>query len=133
MLVKNNLKIIPNVPHLFGFEYTTLYFYSEIYNLDFIGAKPFSAFNVATTVFDQNGQAVKTLRQTYPKPAAECVLSFGLPIADLGLGSYKLVITVEDINSGALATQAANFVVLAPSPISSAKTSKASGSVHSIQ
>lgn len=35
VLVKSNLKIIPNVARIFGMDFGALYLYSEVYNLNF--------------------------------------------------------------------------------------------------
>lgn len=113
-LVKNNLKIIPNVPRIFGMDFNTLYVYSEIYNLSVSEGMVSSSFNATVAIFDHSGQVVKTVTHTYPKPATQCVLSFGLPIDYLAPGNYKLAITVEDLQNGQTAIESAHFAVVKP-------------------
>ncbi|HEX9653855.1 MAG TPA: GWxTD domain-containing protein [bacterium] len=112
-LVKNNLKIIPNVARVFGMACNTIYVYSEIYNLRFNGPGS-GAFNATVSIFNQGGNAVTTVAHTYSKPSDQCVLSFGLPIDKLQSGSYRLMVTIADLNSSEKTTQSANFIIVKP-------------------
>jgi hypothetical protein len=110
-LVKNSLRILPNVAHLYGMNFNRLYVYSEIYNLNFDAAIPNGAFNTNVVILDGQGREVKNMLQTHAKPSSQSVLSFGLPIDYLSPGSYKLMVKIEDINTGETTLQSANFIV----------------------
>jgi len=113
-LVKNNLKIIPNVPHIFGTDSRTLYVYSELYNLDFSDQLCNSRFNAIFTIVDKNGHAIKSYNIAHEKPASSCALSYAISLEDLQAGPYRLTLQVEDSTNSRMAFQSTNFTVIKP-------------------
>ena len=108
-LVKNNLKIIPNVPHIFGTDSRILYVYSELYNLDFPDQLCNSRFNAIFTIVDKNGRAIKSYNIAHEKPASSCALSYAISLEDLQAGPYRLTLQVEDSTNSRMAFQSTNL------------------------
>ncbi|MFQ5602763.1 MAG: GWxTD domain-containing protein [bacterium] len=114
ILVKNELKIIPNVSRLYGISYKTLFLYSEIYRLQYRPQATNNRFTATYTILNEQGQVVKSLVRKYKKPAKSCALSIGIPISDLTSGLYTVTLKIHDPESGHSALNDAHFTVVKP-------------------
>lgn len=114
ILVKNDRKIIPNVPRIFGNELNTLYVYAEIYNLCYSPEELNKKFLVAFTIQNESGFKIKSETLGYKKPGESCALSVGIPIDELEPGQYKLILDVEDLDSAQRAQKSAHFNIVKP-------------------
>ncbi|MFQ5770493.1 MAG: GWxTD domain-containing protein, partial [bacterium] len=114
VLVKNNMKIIPNVGRIFGSSNNILYVYFEVYNLLFHESEPNKKLNATYTIVDKSGSAVKTVMHKYEKPGDTCALSQGIPIDELASGQYKLILIVQDIDNAQKVSKFAYFTIVRP-------------------
>ncbi|MBL7074137.1 GWxTD domain-containing protein [candidate division KSB1 bacterium] len=108
---KNNFRVIPNPGRLYGTDFTLVYYYAEIYNLDYKGSGD-SCFSVTYRVLDSNLKEVKTYPAKVRKKAGSSAVEVGaLPIAVLASGSFFLDIGVTDISTGETASVRKKFFV----------------------
>ncbi|MFQ5604901.1 MAG: GWxTD domain-containing protein [bacterium] len=114
ILVKNEMKIIPNVSHVFGISYKTLFLYSEIYHLKYQPEASNNMFTATYTIFNQEGQVVKSLARKYKKPGPSSALSIGIPISELASGQYTVTLTIQDPENGQSALNEAKFTIVKP-------------------
>jgi len=126
--VKNNRRVDPNVPHLYGEFANRLYLYYELYNLTPPRAVPVpgdssapgsfesessgaDCFRTTFILRDENKQEVKRLQRRQRKPGTSCVQSIILPIDDLPSGPYTILLRVLDEESGLSAETSGQFTI----------------------
>ena len=111
-LVKNNKKVIPNVSHIFGTRYNTLYAYSEVYNLSHPYSETSNKFRVVYTIVDREGRQIKKITYEYDKPDPACAFSAAIPVNDLQAGQYKLIMSVQDLDNLQTTTESTHFQII---------------------
>ena len=98
---KSNRRIVPNPSRLFVTTDSSLYFYSEVYNLAF-GLGVNKEFYVTCNILDTYGDIVSQFgTRRHIKPGSSAIVSSVLDIHDLSEGSYALSIEVTDAETGA--------------------------------
>lgn len=98
-LVKNKMKISPNVDHRFGLNHKKLFIYSEIYNLSYLDNDRNRDFEVSFKIRNYSGRVVKSMRFDQPKLASASFLRLAIPIANLNEGKYELSVQILDRDS----------------------------------
>ncbi len=114
ILVKNNMKFIPNVAHIVGMNHNNLYVYSEIYNLLFKENEINNKFSTTISIVDRYNNVVKKVTSEYGKPGESCILSFKISTDELHSGLYKLKLDVQDLDSEKRASNYVYFTVSRP-------------------
>jgi GWxTD domain-containing protein len=114
VLVKNDRKIVPNVPQVFGMDLDTLYIYSELYNLSYSPDDAKKEFSATYTIKNQKGEAVKSVKLRFKKPGDTSVLSVGIPIHELPSGQYDVVLNVIDQDNNNSIEKSTHFRVVNP-------------------
>ncbi|MFQ5637391.1 MAG: hypothetical protein ACE5IR_05300 [bacterium] len=112
VLVKNDREIVPNVSKIVGGQLTTLFLYSEIYNLRYSLQEPNKELVTTYVIKNARGDEVRSLKRTYEKPGETCVVAGSIPVADLASGEYQLFLTVEDLDSGQKNQRSTHFLVI---------------------
>ncbi|MFQ5769478.1 MAG: hypothetical protein ACE5HX_03010 [bacterium] len=113
-LVKNNMKVIPNVQRILGPQSNVLYVYSELYNLQLSEANPENRFIAIYTIHNKKGKEVKSMKLRYIKPGNTCVLNVEIPVDGLNEGLYQLKLTVTDLDNEQTVSQSTTFYVVNP-------------------
>lgn len=114
ILVKNNMKIVPNIPRIFGPELNVLYVYYEIYNLQYAAADANGEFITTYIIKDSKGREVRSFKRTFKKPGTSCAQSAGISVATLEPGPYQLTLIVEDPQSAQRTQKSTQFFVVKP-------------------
>jgi GWxTD domain-containing protein len=97
---KSNRRIIPNPSRVFVDTDTMIYFYSEVYNLEY-GEDSDQEFYVGCKLLDVEGTEVSNFgRRTYLKPGRSAIVSSAIDVADLNEGNYILELHVSDGANG---------------------------------
>lgn len=112
MLVKNGKEIMPNVPHIYGLDSNVLYIYSELYNLHYKKKKNSNVFLATYTIFNQNGEKIKKIKQKQDKPGKTCAFSVGIPVGELESGHYVLAMDVTDLDNFQTVTRKTHFHIV---------------------
>lgn len=106
---KNRYLVLPNPGALYGLEVPMLYFYAEIYNLQFPSD---SSYSMYYRILDGAGNEVKMLpAKRRPIAGAKLVEVGGFNIVTMKSGSYALEVRVVDHSSGAAAARRHKFFV----------------------
>jgi GWxTD domain-containing protein len=106
---KNTLEIIPNPDRLFGNNFSTLYYYYEIYNLKKENIS--DEYYIVGEITDLNNNKLKSEVKKY-QLKSESKVEFGsFDISDLPTNSYNLVINVIDDKNKTLAQNSKKFFV----------------------
>ncbi len=110
MFYKNGYEIIPNPSETYGAGLPALMFYLEVYNLTFPAD---SAYSVAWRVVDRNGEIVKNFPPKHKSIAGRSLVEVGgFNVLALRSGTYNLVVTIADLQSGEVVEQEKTFYVL---------------------
>lgn len=112
VLVKNNWKILPNIPRLFGLEFNTLYVYVEIYNLNFKIGKLKKEFTATYTISNNKKEKVKSIELSNEIPGEIFVLVAKIPIQELDSGQYQLTLNVRELDSGQVIEKSTYFNII---------------------
>jgi GWxTD domain-containing protein len=116
--VKNNRRVVPNVPHVYGDIHPNLFVYYEIYNFAYAAAD--DSFRTVITIEREGGQVIARMLRRLRKPGTTCVQSLCLPIADFPTpgnvanhsgAAYRLRIEVTDPATGHTAESIGAFMV----------------------
>ncbi len=114
LLVKNNKKIVPNVPHMYDVSQNMLQVYSEIYNLSFSPDNQYNQFAVTYSITDKFGKEIKQFKSTFEKPGETCSCGIGLPINNLPTGQYTLHQTIRDLDNARIVSKKVTFHINNP-------------------
>lgn len=111
---KNTLQVIPNPSTVYGITLPVVYYYTEIYNLDYDANKP-GEYLVQCHITDIDGNIVKQLpEKKKPKPGNSAVLVDGFNIITLPSNTYFLNIEVTDLGTHQSVKQKKRFVIYKP-------------------
>lgn len=114
VLVKNGQKVYPDCRGLVGTGRPRLFFYSEIYNLDFDPGRENSYEMVLSFIPNDSTPVIVANRQTLTKPGRDAVLATGVNMRDVPLGAYDLRIDITDLATGQTASTEKPFWRVAP-------------------
>lgn len=113
-LVKNGLKIVPNPSGVFSILAPMVYYYAEIYQLEY-DPQATGNYSVAVKVLGRNGEVVRQLSNyTRAKPGSSAVVVGGQNLVTLPNGAYFLEMTVTDENTGFVAQNRKRFAMFKP-------------------
>lgn len=113
-LVKNNWKIWPNIPRLFGMNSPTLYVYAELYNFSHKSGEHKQGFVATYTITNNKREEVKSLELSKEIPGETFVLVAKIPIQELKSGQYQLTLNVTELGSGQVTEKSTAFNVVNP-------------------
>jgi GWxTD domain-containing protein len=112
--VKSGILVLPNPLHLYGLQMPVLYFYAEIYGLQFDEGKS-STYTLQYALIDSTGDMVKSCEpKTVEKSGATAILVEQMSIITLETGTYQLRLSVTDDATGENVTQEGRFQVRMP-------------------
>ncbi|MDP8207161.1 MAG: GWxTD domain-containing protein [Candidatus Electryonea clarkiae] len=108
----NGLLVLPYSDRIFGLNVTTLYFYTEIYNLSVSDS---GRYSITREVFSDNGEkAIELDPVTRNTKASDLVEHGGFSVANLSTGAYSLKIRVVDEVTGISDEATRTFWVFRP-------------------
>jgi GWxTD domain-containing protein len=106
---KNRYHVLPNPGAIYGLELPVLFFYTEIYNLQFPGD---SSYSVHYRIYDSDGQEVKALpSKRRPIAGSKLVEAGGFNVVSLKSGGYFFEVRVVDHGTGGEASRRHKFFV----------------------
>jgi len=109
---KNGLRVAPNPSRAYGSGFSKLFYYAEIYGLEFIGAGNDSTFCVNYAVLDVAGAVVKQVPGNHQKkPGNSAVIHGSFELDGLASGYYSFKIEVTDDRNGRTAMQQKTFQI----------------------
>lgn len=112
--VKNGIFILPNPLHLYGLQMPVLYFYTEVYGLQFDEDNP-STYTFHYAIKDSTKGIAKSSEPRKVQKAGEtAVIVEQTSIVTFGTGKYTLELKVTDDLTGQTATQEGKFQVRMP-------------------
>jgi GWxTD domain-containing protein len=112
IFVKNGFRITPNPARLYGLELPLLYSYLEIYNLTQNDNVEENKYRVEYRIYNEQGDLVKSDEpKLRTKPGASAVDINRMSVVTLHSGSYRLVISVQDMDSGSQSVSEKKFYV----------------------
>ncbi len=119
---KNTLEVIPNPSSVFPQNSPVLFFYAELYNLNFNNSRE---LNFTQTIFNSNNISVYEKKKIINNQNNSIVEIGAVNLKKYPTGSYKLVLSLEDSISGEPVISSKKFYIINPiivSDLSSART-----------
>lgn len=108
--VKNGVRMIPNPTRFFGVKLPVLYYYAEVYGLDYNPALSDSYLVVRRVLDAETGLSVRgEARKLHAARERTAVLADGFPVSTLRTGTYVLELFVSSLRSGRTATAQKKF------------------------
>jgi len=121
---KSGLKIMPNPTRIFGINLPIMYFYLEVYNLNYKEGGN-GTYEYEICVYDENNRKVITVPKVKkPILSRTEIINNGLNVIKLATGYYILSIKVQDNTSGNVAIAQDRFQIYRPPAGPIAKLSK---------
>ena len=112
---KNTLQVLPNPSSTYGIDMPVLYYYAEIYNLDY-NENNVGEYLVKCNVTNRNDEVVKEFpEKSYKKPGTSAVLVSGYNIVTLPSDVYNLNLEVLDQQNQQVSYQSKRFNFQKPS------------------
>ena len=112
--VKSGIFVLPNPLHLYGLQMPALYFYAEVYGLQFDESTP-STYTLQYAIIDSTGEAVKSCEpKTVQKAGETVVIVEQTSIVTLPTGTYELKLSVTDDLTEKKVEQKEMFQVMMP-------------------
>ena len=106
---KNTLRVMPNPSTIYGIDMPVIYYYSEIYNLDYDESAG-GNYLVKSNITDRDGEIVKEFpEKTYQKPGKSAVLVSGYNVVTLPSDVYNLNLEVTDLQNQQTSYQSKRF------------------------
>ncbi|NIR51569.1 hypothetical protein GWO43_23590 [candidate division KSB1 bacterium] len=118
ILVKNNQKILPNVPRIVNPGSDILHVYSEVYNLQFSHTNSNNCFRAVYRIYNEEKEQIKSLRFNKEKPGTTSFITARIPVDELPTGRYQLTLSVLDLDSRKSTKKTTNFTVIKPGEVS---------------
>lgn len=113
--VKNGYSLTLNPSAIFGSNWSTLYYYSEIYNLSNLNENSDSTYTVITSINTTNGEVIKRLPKKNNIRIGNSVVNVGqISIGDLNNGAFELELLVKDNGNHSSITRSKKFFVFKP-------------------
>ncbi len=117
--VKNGFNVLCNPLGIFGVKDTAVYFYAELYNLDYSPDNP-SDFRLAYAVLDDSGEVFRDLGyRIKQKPGSTVVITESFDIAWWPVGNYRLNVVATDLLSQQSDSQQVAFRIFSPDELPS--------------
>lgn len=111
---KNSFLVIPNPEGNFSISQPVLYYYAEIYNLDYLKGKE-GHYSYRCSITDLNGELIKQYSsKTNQKPGASAVIVGGHNIITLPAKTYYLNLEIEDQQSQEIVRATKRFNLIKP-------------------
>ena len=112
--VKNGVFVLPNPLHLYGLQMPAIFFYAEVYNLQYAESDS-STYTVQYEIVDSTDTVVKPCPpRTFMTTGASAVVAEQTSCIVLGTGTYTLKLSVTDNATGQQATREGEFQVRMP-------------------
>lgn len=106
---KNTLRVMPNPSTAYGIDMPVVYYYGEIYNLDY-DKNTEGKYLVKCNITNRDGEIVKEFPdKTYQKPGKSAVLASGYNIVTLPADVYNLNLEVTDLQNQQKTYQSKRF------------------------
>ena len=113
-LVRNGFKILCNPLSIYGDKDTLLYYYGELYNLDY-NPEVESNYTLAYELLDDSGVTLRSLGETLnSKPGQSAVITEQIDIDDWPIGTYGLRVVATDLTSNQIDSQIVKFQIIPP-------------------
>ena len=113
-LVKNGVKIVPIVHHIFREQLHKVFVYFEVYNLYFRAKEPKQSFRVDYTILDLLGTEIKSIGFLREKLSSSTFVGLAIPFTGLSHGTYRLEIKIKDLHSLKETEKSAYFSLVKP-------------------
>ncbi|GAB4371504.1 MAG: hypothetical protein Kow0042_14270 [Calditrichia bacterium] len=111
---KNTFQVIPNPEGRFHVKQPVLFYYAELYHLQFDPENP-GEYRIKCFILNSEGDTVKNYPiGSYKKPGDTAVLVGGHNIITLPGGDYRLILQAEDRQNRQMATRVKEFSVIKP-------------------
>ena len=108
--VKNNLMVYPNPSHKYPIRNPIVFFYAEIYNLQYDESGPDSDYELNYFLLDSDGDTAKTFAvNRKEKAGSTSVVSNLINARKMETGAYTLVLQVKDLSNLQVAEQKSVF------------------------
>ena len=122
---KNGLRVMPNPSSVYGSGFLKLFYYAEVYNLEFEPNKKGLTFQVNYFIKDQNGNTVTQAEGSVRrKPGNSAVINGSFDLTDLSSGFYTFYIEAIDNDAGSKAVSGKNFSIYKPEDLILTTSSK---------
>ncbi|MBN2542360.1 GWxTD domain-containing protein [bacterium] len=109
---KYGRKLLPNCSNTIGLDRFNLYFYAEIYNLEFTKGQTDNVFMIQYLIMDKEGDIVKIFPQTkVKKPGKTSIIIDGIESSSFDEGNYALGIKVYDPSNQQQGTKYKSFTI----------------------
>ena len=119
---KNSLLVLPNPFNLYHIVMPVVYYYAEIYNLQYSPDNP-GEYLVTASIRDMNGTVVKEYPvKKHKKPGTSAVVVGGYNVVTLPTANYVLNLTITDEQTGQTVNQSKRFQFLKPGDQKTGKT-----------
>ena len=111
---KNSFLVIPNPEGSYSISQPVLYYYAELYNLDYLNEKE-GHYSYRCSITDLNGKLMKEYSsKTKPKPGTSAVIVGGHNIITLPANIYYLNLEIEDQESKEIVRAKKRFNFIKP-------------------
>ncbi len=112
---KNSFLTIPNPESIYSISQPVLYYYAEIYNLDFLRDKE-GHYSYRCTITDLDGELIKEYpKKTIRKPGTSAVIVGGHNVVTLPANTYFVNLEIEDQQSQKTVSASKRFNFIKPS------------------
>jgi GWxTD domain-containing protein len=112
--VKNGIFVLPNPLHLYGLQMPAIFFYAEVYNLQYSEGDS-STYTIQYDIIDSTDTVVKPCPpRSFRKGGTSAVVAEQTSCVVLATGKYTLKLSVTDNLTGDQATQEGQFQVRMP-------------------
>lgn len=112
---KNGLRVYPNPSRAYGTGFSKLYYYAEVYDLEYQGNENDSTFHTSYSILDEGGKAVKSVLGAYRnKPGTSAVINGVFNLEGMASGFYSFKIDVTDDLTGQTASISKDFQIFRP-------------------
>jgi len=119
---KNGYTILPNPERKYGIELPLLYFYMELYNLPYKENSAPQFYDIIYHIISVDGDTIKTFpAKRRQKPGASSIEVGGINIMGFLAGTYNLVLSVKDNETGTAIDNKKEFYISKPSLIQPAR------------
>ncbi len=116
-LVRNGYRIMANPLGIYGTADSVMYFYAELYNLQYDAETP-SEFQVDYAVMTESGERQKTLKSVkMVKGGTTAAIAESFDISILPSGNFSLRMIATDLASNQVDTQLTAFWIISPSDV----------------
>ncbi len=116
---KNSYKVIPNASTIYSANLPNLFYYAEIYNLEYNSPQDTFKYQVTSRILNGQNQEVKALPVKLRRKGGNSAVEVGrINILTLNSGMYFLELEVTDLADGERHQQSNKFYIYRPEAIS---------------